>query len=213
MPGYFPLNLWRQPLIFKAPKIFWLSSLVSKFGIGKRMPVIVSSLLPISRGDSYIDSFSAFLCSIGEMHAWYTTFLELQRPRKGHSSLFLQLQDVTSGLLSFAISSFSSLLIWLLKMLFIFLVQEKLIFTVFLSKILLNGLSLLKCLSRSCRKYLPILMLVSLQNGRLNQTTFLFLFFPRLFAWLLLLIISPTLMSVRIPRLLLLTLEVKFHRG
>ena len=49
-------------------------------------------------------------------------------------------------------------------------------------------------------------MLASLQNGGLNQTTFLFLFFARLFAWLLLLIIWPTLMSVRIPPLLLLIL-------
>ena len=52
-------------------------------------------------------------------------------------------------------------------------------------------------------------MLASLQNGGLNQTTFLFLLFPCLFAWLLLLIISPTLMSVRVPPLLLLTLEVR----
>ena len=51
-------------------------------------------------------------------------------------------------------------------------------------------------------------MLASLQNGGLNQTTFLFLFFPRLFSWLLLLIISPTLMSVRVPPLLFLTLEL-----
>ena len=87
------------------------------------MPVIISSLLPISSGDPYIDSPS-FLCSIGEMHAWYMTFLELQRPPKGHSSLLLQLQDATSGLLSFTISSFSSLLLWLFKMLFVFLVQE-----------------------------------------------------------------------------------------
>ena len=69
-------------------------------------------------------------------------------------------------------------------------------------------MSLLKCLSR-CRKYLPILMLVSLQNGRLNQTTFLFLFFPRLFPWLLLLIISPTLKGVRVPLLIFLALELR----
>ena len=33
----------------------------------------------------------------------------------------------------------------------------------------LNGLSLLKCLFRGCREYLPILMLVSLKKGGLNQ--------------------------------------------
>ena len=65
-----------------------------------------------------------YLLHIGEMHAWYTIFLELQRPLKGHSSLLLQLQDATSELLSFTISLFSSLLLWLFKMLFIFLVQE-----------------------------------------------------------------------------------------
>ena len=52
-------------------------------------------------------------------------------------------------------------------------------------------------------------MLENLQNGGLNQTTFLFLFFPRLFSWLLLLIISPTLMSVRFPPLLFLTFELR----
>ena len=52
-------------------------------------------------------------------------------------------------------------------------------------------------------------MLASLQNGGLNQTTFLFLFFPCLFSWLLLLIISPILMSVRVPLLLFLTLELR----
>ena len=142
------------------------------------------------------------------MRTWYT-FLELQRPPKGHSSLFLQLQDPISGFLSLVISSLSCLRLWLLKMLYTFLVQQQLIFSVFLLKILLNELSPLKCLSRSCRKYLRILMLASLQNEGLNETTFLFLFFPRLFAWLLLLIISPTLMCVRVPPLLLLTLEVR----
>ena len=46
---------------------------------------------------------------------------------------------------------------------------------------------------------------MSLQNGGLNQTTFLFLFFPRFFLWL----ISPTLISVRVPPLLFLTLELR----
>ena len=99
------------------------------------MSVVVSSLFPISRRDSYIDSFSISL----EMHAWYTKFLKLQRPPKGHSSLFLQLQDPMSGSISLIISSLSSLLLWLLKMLYIFLMQELLIFIVFLLKILLNG--------------------------------------------------------------------------
>ena len=94
-------------------------------------------------------------------------------------------------------------------MLYIFLAQKYLIFSVFLLKILLNVLPLLKCLSMRCRKYLPILLLAILQNGGLNQTIFLFLFFPRLFGRLLLLIISPTLMSVRVTPLLLLTLEVR----
>ena len=67
----------------------------------------------------------------------------------------------------------------------------------------INGLSLLKCLSRRFRKYLPMLMLVSLQIGGLNQITLLF--FPHLFEWLLL--VSPTLMSVQVPLLLLLPLE------
>ena len=143
------------------------------------------------------------------MHACYTTFLVVQCPPKGHSSLFLQLQDSTFGFLSLVVSSLSSLLLWLLTMLYIFLVQEFLIFTVFLLKILPNGLSLLKCLSRTCRKSLPILMLVSLQNGGINQITFLFLFFHRLFPWLLLLIISPTLKRVRVPPLLFLALELR----
>ena len=39
-----------------------------------------------------------------------------------------------------------------------------------------------------------MLMLVSLLNGRLNQITFLFLFLPHLFEWLLL--VSPTLMNL-----------------
>ena len=81
-------------------------------------------------------------------------------------------------------------------------------------KNLLNGLSLLsllKCLSRWCRKYLPILMLVNLQEGGINQTTFLFLSIPRLFEWLLLLI-SPTLMSLRVLPLLPLCLEVRSSR-
>ena len=47
------------------------------------------------------------------MHAWYTTFLELQSPPKGHSSLFLQLQDSTSAFLSLVISSLSSLLLYI----------------------------------------------------------------------------------------------------
>ena len=55
---------------------------------------------------------------------------------------------------------------------------------VFLLKILLNRLSLLKCLSRRFRKYFSMLMLVSLQTGGLNQITFLFLFLPRQFEWL-----------------------------
>ena len=59
------------------------------------------------------------------MHAWYTKFLELQRPPKGHSSLFLQLQDSTSGFLSLVISSLSSLLLWLLSMLYIFLMSVR----------------------------------------------------------------------------------------
>ena len=54
-----------------------------------------------------------------------------------------------------------------------------------------------------------MLMLVSLQNGGLNQTTFLFLFFPRLFPWLLLLIISPTLREVWVPPLFFLALELR----
>ena len=53
------------------------------------------------------------------MHAWYTIFLELQRSPKGHSYLLLQLQDVMSGLLSFTISSSTSLLLWLFKILFV----------------------------------------------------------------------------------------------
>ena len=73
----------------------------------------------------------------------------------------------------------------------------------FLLKIFLNGLSLLNCLSKKCRKYLPMLMLVSLQKGGFNQTTFLFLL--RLFEGLFLLL--PTLTSVQDPLLLLLTLE------
>ena len=95
-----------------------------------------------------------------------------------------------------------------MSMLFIFLVQEWLIFSVFLLKILFNGLSLLICLSRRCRKYLSILMLASQQNSGFKQTTFLFLFFPPLFSWLLLLIMSPILMSVRVPPWLFLKLEL-----
>ena len=52
-------------------------------------------------------------------------------------------------------------------------------------------------------------MFVSLQNGGLNQTTFLFLFFPRLFPWLLLLTVSPTLRGVWPPLLFFLALELR----
>ena len=45
------------------------------------------------------------------------------------------------------------------------LYKGKWIVTVFLLKSILNGLSQLKCLSRRFRKYLPMLVLVSLQNG------------------------------------------------
>ena len=78
----------------------------------------------------------------------------------------------------------------------------RVIFMVFVLKIFLNGLSLLKCLSRRFRNYFPRLMLVSLQNGRLNQITFLFLFFLHLFEWLLL--VSPTLTNPWVPLPLLL---------
>ena len=50
-----------------------------------------------------------------------------------------------------------------------------------------------------------MLMLVSLQNSGLNQITLLFLFFPRLFEWLLL--VSPTLMILQVLLLLLLPLS------
>ena len=40
------------------------------------------------------------LCSIGEMHAWYTTFSELHRPPKWHSSFLLQFQGTLSVLYS-----------------------------------------------------------------------------------------------------------------
>ena len=54
-----------------------------------------------------------------------------------------------------------------------------------------------------------MLMFVSLQNGGLNQTTFLFLFFPRLFPWLLLLTVSVTLRGVWPPLLFFLALELR----
>ena len=50
----------------------------------------------------------------------------------------------------------------------ILFVQELLIFSVFLLKILFNGLSLLKCLSINLRKYLPLLILESLQKGEVK---------------------------------------------
>ena len=61
------------------------------------MPMIISSLLPISSGDAYVDSLSVVLYSIGEMHDWYTIFLELQRPHCKTSphlsfSIFLSLE-------------------------------------------------------------------------------------------------------------------------
>ena len=60
------------------------------------------------------------------------------------------------------------------------------ILTVFLLKILLGGLFLLTCQSGRFWKYFPMLMLVSLQTGGLNQITFLFLLQPCLFEWFLL---------------------------
>ena len=81
---------------------------------------------------------------------------------------------------------------------------------VFLLKFFLNGLSLLKCLSRRFRKNLPMLMLVNLQKGRLNEITFLFLFLPRLFEWSLLLLLSPTSKNEQVSQLLLLPLEPGF---
>ena len=127
------------------------------------------------------------------MNAWYTRFYMLHRLPKGHSCFFFYSYKALSGPSLFLFNSSSNFLLWLFKIL---------IFTVFLLKILLNGLFLLKCLSRRFRKYFPMLMLVSLKNGRLNQITFLFLFLPRLFEWILL--VSPTLRSPWIPLPLLL---------
>ena len=110
------------------------------------------------------------------MHASYTTCLELHRPLKGHSPFFLQLQDISAGPPLFLINSSSKILLWLFKILCILFVQKLLIFTVILLNIFLNGLSLSKCLFRRFRKYSPMLMLASLQNGGLNQIILLFLF-------------------------------------
>ena len=81
--------------------------------------------------------------------------------------------------------------------------KSNLFLWVFLLKNFLNGL----CLFRRFRKYLPMLMLINLQNGGLNQITFLFLFFPHLFEWLLL--VSPTLTNAGIPLRLLLLLSLE----
>ena len=123
----------------------------------------------------------SLLCSMEEMHDWFTAFLELHHPPKRHHLFLLQMQDLSSGPPLFQFNSSSNLLLWLFKILFILFVPVLLIFTVFLLKIFLNGLSLLMCLSRRFRKYLPMLMWVSLQNGELNQISLRFLFFPRLF--------------------------------
>ena len=80
----------------------------------------------------------------------------------------------------------------------------------FLLKIFLNGLSLLKCLSRRFRKYLPMLMLVRLQNGGLNPISLLFQFFPRPFEWLLLLV-SPTLTKCVDPTTITSTIRAGVH--
>ena len=86
------------------------------FGLENEWSMAVPSLLPVSRGDPYIDSFPVPL----PFHR-RNACLVYDIPRgagvrpKGHSSLFLQLQDSTFGFLSVVVSSLSSLLLWLLS--------------------------------------------------------------------------------------------------
>ena len=42
-------------------------------------------------------TLSPSLCSMGQMHAWYTTFSKLHHPPKGPSSFLLQLQGTLSS--------------------------------------------------------------------------------------------------------------------
>ena len=142
--------------------------------------MVIQSLFPIPSRDTYINPLPIIIMFHGGMHAWYTTFFEFHHPPKAHSPSLLQLLDTSSDPPLF-LFNLSRNILWLFKIICILFVQELLTFMVFLLKKFLNGLSLLKCLSRRLRNYLPLLMLVSLQNCGLNQITLLFLFFSRLF--------------------------------
>ena len=167
--------------------------------------MIIQSLFPIPSRDTYINPLPIItMFHGGNARLVYDVFRVASR----YSPFLLQLEDISSGPPHF------SYLIHLvtsccgcLRYYTYFLQKSK--FTVFLLKNFLNGLSLLKFLFRRFRKYLPMLMLVSLQNGGLNQIILLFLFFPCLFEWSFL--VSPTLTSWWVLLLLLLhPLEPEF---
>ena len=60
----------------------------------------------------------------GEIHSWYMMFIELHRLLKDHIHLLLQLQDATSSPPLFLFNSSSNILLYLMKILSIFFVQE-----------------------------------------------------------------------------------------
>ena len=141
-------------------KCLWLYSLCFQFP--PEIPIWILSL--------------SLFCSMGEMHAWYTTFFELHRLPKEHYPFLLQFQKTPSCPPLFLFNSSKNLLWWLFKILCILFVQEQLIFWCPYQNFFHYGSSLLKCLSRRIRKYLPMLILVSLQNGGLNQIKFFSIF-------------------------------------
>ena len=142
------------------------------------MSAVIQSLYRIPSGYTYINPLPIIIMFHGGNGCLVYDVLRVVSSAQGafpFSSIVTMW--TSSGSLLFQFNSSSNLLLWLFKILCISFVQELQSLTVFLSKIFPNGLSQFKCLSRRFRKYLPMLMLVSLQNGGLNQITLLFLFF------------------------------------
>ena len=105
---YLPLKLFADENCLTISHLIWEVSrwsfrfqkyldrvvLVSKPRIGEGMSEIKQSFFPNSlRRYLHKNPLPSFLCSMWEMHVCYTTFFELHRPPKGHSSFHPQLQD------------------------------------------------------------------------------------------------------------------------
>ena len=99
---------------------------------------------------------------MGDMYTKCTTFFELYRLHRTHSSFRQRWPEISSGPPLFRFQLPSNILLWLFKRLCILF--NFFFLTVFLLRIVRNGLSMLKCLSSGCRKYLPMLFLLRLQE-------------------------------------------------